>query len=88
MTNDDWVKLMSFPDLASAEAAASKLDGSDACEILDPLDEPVTADHLGQCFLWVPSTFVDDANFALATPAASDEELTKLALESPPPDDA
>lgn len=88
MTDDDWVKLMSFPDLASAEAAASKLDGSVPSEILGPLDEPVTADYIGQCFLWVPSTLVEDANFALADPATSDEELTKLALESPPLDDA
>jgi hypothetical protein len=88
MKDDDWVTLTSFPDLESAEAAASKLDGIIPSEILGPLDDPVSADHLGQCFLWVPATLVEEANFALAEPAASDEELTKLALESPPPDDA
>jgi hypothetical protein len=88
MTDDAWVKLTSFPDLACANAAASKLDGQIPSEIRGALDEPVSADHMGQCFLWVPASSVEDANFALADPMASDDELAKLALESPPPDDA
>jgi hypothetical protein len=88
MMVDDWKKLTSFPDLASAHAAASKLDLRIPSEILGPLDEPVSADYIGVCNLWVPVEAVNEANFLLAEPVASERELTSLALDSPPPDDA
>lgn len=88
MTDSDWIKLSVFPSLDEAELAAEKLDGSVPCEIRGPLDEPVTADYVGACYLWVPSALVEQSNFILAEPTTSDEDLAKMALDSPPPDDA
>jgi hypothetical protein len=52
LTSDsDWIKLMAFPSLDEAESEAEKLDGTIPSESLGPLDEPVTADHAGVCYL-------------------------------------
>jgi hypothetical protein len=90
MTDSDWNRLAPFSTLgeAAAAAAAAKLDGNIPFEILGPLDEPVTEDQMGACYLWVPAALVDEANFTLGEPTTSDEDLAKLALESSPPDDA
>jgi len=49
--------------------------------------QSLTSRHSGECFVWVPEELLEKATFVLAPPTLTEVELTRLALESPPPDD-
>jgi hypothetical protein len=88
ITDSPMVNAAKFPTLADAEAAVIKLVAMGIpTAILGWDNQPVTTAYVGECYVWVPEDLVDDATEVLNPPSVSEEELTKLALQSPPPDD-
>lgn len=90
MSASDWVSVGEYSNLIDARLVSRQLHLAgipnrieDALGVFDP----------GQCGLvghfaiWVSSDKLDEATRILAEQAISDDELTKLALGTPPPDD-
>jgi hypothetical protein len=57
-------------------------------EVRTVTGEIPTYEHIGPCHVWVLKEVVEDARWVLDKPTAAAAELERLALQSPPPDDA
>jgi hypothetical protein len=79
----NWVKVGTYPNAFSAEAASALLT---AIKIPNTLQTYGVVQIL-EWYIWVPRKFEPDATEALNA-AISDAELTAEALKEPPPDDA
>jgi hypothetical protein len=88
MTDSAWIELASFANLTDAEEAVKKLVCAGIpTQTLGPDQQPLTTAYVGECYVWIPEELSDEATEVLNPPSVSEEELTKLALQSPPPDD-
>jgi hypothetical protein len=85
MSDRDWVTVKQYDDFTSVEIGARLLSG---LGIPNRIDRPTFRRFAEWCDLWVPPEFAEDAKKALGGGSVSDEELTRLALQSPSPDDA
>jgi hypothetical protein len=89
MTKDDWVIVGEYSNSASARVAAGLLKGHGTASRLWPNPQPtVGADMAGDFYIWVAPAVAHEARRILAIPKVSEEELTRQALNEPPPDDA
>jgi hypothetical protein len=79
----NWVKVGTYPNAFSANAAAALLT---SIKIPNKLQSYGLFQVL-EYYIWVPRIFEADAREGLNA-AISDEELTAEALKEPPPDDA
>jgi len=80
-----WVTVKQFTDVPSAQVVSNLLTG---LGIPNHIHQPPAPQYRGgECYLWVPPERAGDARAAMEAPAVSDEELTRLALQSSPPDD-
>ena len=82
MSHDDWVTVAQYTDPMAAGIAA---------RLLTSLDIPNRVSAWPRSFqrdIWVPPEFVSEAKRALEQGTVPEQDLTKLALSYPPPDDA
>ena len=90
MKSHDWLSVGEFTNLIDADLTSKRLsDAGIPNRVVVP--QNLVGGAWGgtvQCYVWVPPEAVDQAKSALATSAIPDDELTKLALDTPPPDDA
>jgi hypothetical protein len=81
----DWVTVKEYTDVPSAQVASGLLSG---LGIPNQIYRPRAPNvRTNECYLWVPPERAAEASAALEQSSISDEELTRLALESTPPDD-
>ena len=89
MAKDDWLTVGEYSNAASARVAAGLLTSMGVAHRVWPSPQLMPgADPSGDFYIWVAPEFADEAKRILSESALSDEELTKLALKEPPPDDA
>jgi hypothetical protein len=89
MADSGWMNIATFPNFKEAQAAQISLIAAGVpAEVLGVDGMPLSDEDLSERYIWIPGELIDEANFVLATSTISEEELTKLALQSPPPDDA
>jgi hypothetical protein len=86
MATDDWVMIAQYPNVSSAEVASGLLTSMDVQNEILPVADSLTSG--GECYISVPPEVADDAKRILSESAVSESELTDLALQEPPPDDA
>jgi hypothetical protein len=82
MSDEDWISVGEYQSGISADIASNRLSSDGvpnrtAHGFRDPT-----------WFIWVPTEWVDRAKELLAKEAVEEQELTALALQFPPPDDA
>ena len=89
MADSDWTRVAEFGLLEDAQSTLIQLMGSGLpAEIRDLRGAMPTYDEVSVFSVWVPTELADEAKSVLNPASISDEELTREALESPPPDDA
>jgi hypothetical protein len=89
IADSDWTNIAKFSSFKEAQAAQiSLLAAGVPAEVLGADGKALPDEDLSERYIWIPAELTDEATFVLAKPTISDEELTKLALQSPPPDDA
>jgi hypothetical protein len=89
MQNSGWTSVAQFANLRDAQLALMSLLAMGVpAEVLDQGAEVPTYTEHSLFYVWVPQELVDEAKTVLNPSAISEEELTREALESPPPDDA
>jgi len=85
---DGWAIAGQFSRLEEAQSALLSLIGQGLqAELRDQAGEVPTYDEASVFYVWVPGDLAEQAKSVLS-PGVSNDELTKEALESPPPDDA
>jgi hypothetical protein len=85
MSATDWVSVKEYTDVPSAEVASGLLTG---LGIPNHIHRPPAPKYRGaECYLWVPPERAAEARAVLERSSISDEALTRLALESAPPED-
>jgi hypothetical protein len=85
MSESDWVTVGVYTGVGSAEVASGLLTGLGIpSRIYRP---PAPRFRSGECYVWVPPQLAEVARTALAPNPVSEEELTRLALKSTPPED-
>jgi hypothetical protein len=85
MSNDDWISVGEFADSYSAQVVSRRL----AVEGVPHRIESSGLPRRGPVrWIWVPPEWVERAKEILSHDAVPDDELTKLAMSYPPPDDA
>jgi hypothetical protein len=88
MEKDDWLSVGTYPDYISAQVGSGLLSAAGIANRIWPdlRRVGVTADE--ECYVWVSPEMADEAKRILTATPVSEDELTQLALQSPPPDDA
>jgi hypothetical protein len=85
MSAIDWVSVGEYADAYSAGIVSKRLTTEEVPHRIVtsglPRGGPIR-------WIWVPPEWVDKAKEVLSHDAVPDDELTKLALNYPPPDDA
>jgi hypothetical protein len=86
--DDEWVSVGAYPDVESAQAVSGRLfvEGVENRLIAREPGGPLFG-VLGEWSVVVPHESLEAAERILAEPPLTDDELTALALEDPPPDD-
>jgi hypothetical protein len=85
MSATDWVNVKEYADVPSAQVASGLLSG---LGIPNQIYRPRAPNvRTNECYLWVPPERAAEVRAALERSSISDEELTRLALESAPPED-
>jgi hypothetical protein len=82
MPDDDWVTVAQYSGPMSAAVAGGLLTG------LAIPNRVSVWPRSSLCDIWVPPEFAEEAKKALEQGSVSDQDLTKLALSYPPPEDA
>jgi hypothetical protein len=84
-----WINIAKFPNSDEAESELKSLVAAGIPALITGLEyaAPPAADF-SERYIWIPEELIEQAKFVLARPSISEEELTKLALQSPPPEDA
>jgi hypothetical protein len=83
--NEDWISAGEFANDLSAAVASARLSSEGIPNRI------VTSSGFGRdptCWIWVPPEWADKARELLSHDAVPEDELDKLALSYPPPDDA
>jgi hypothetical protein len=89
MAKDDWITIGEYSNSASARVAAGLLASNGVANRVWPNPQPtVGADSPGDFYIWVAPEVAEEARRILAEPVVSEDELTRQALNEPPPDDA
>ena len=89
MQNSDWTSVAQFANLRDAQSALMSLLATGVpAEILDQGGKVPTYTEVSVFYVWVPQELAGEAKAVLNPSVVSEEELTREALESPPPDDA
>jgi hypothetical protein len=85
MSDTEWTTVAEYADLLSAEVVSRMLSGMGIQNRIyrPPLYRTPTPKY----YILVPPESTEEAKTALERSAISDQELTKLALKYPPPDD-
>jgi hypothetical protein len=81
---EDWLSAGEFANGASAAVVSARLTSEGIPNRIVPnglYRDPT-------CSVWVPPDWIDKAKALLSHDAMPEDELTKLALSYPPPDDA
>jgi len=87
--DSNWASVAEYGNLRDAQRALMQLLGLGVpAEIRDLNGLVPTYDEVSAFYLWVPAKLLDQAKALLNPVVISEEELTREALESPPPDDA
>jgi hypothetical protein len=86
MATDDWTVVGEYPNISSAEVASGLLSSLGVRSEILPVADSLTSS--GECYVSVPPEMADEAKRILAGTSVSESELTDLALQEPPPDDA
>jgi hypothetical protein len=85
MTRGDWIGVGEYGNYASAQVVSGVLTAARIPHRIVPSPPPFRDPT---CWIWVPPEWSDKAKALVAKASVSEEELTKLALSYPPPDDA
>jgi hypothetical protein len=88
MEKDDWLTVGTYPDYISAEVGSGLLSASGIPNRIWPDLQRVGVTADDEYYVWVSPEMADEAKRILAATPVSESELTELALQSPPPDDA
>jgi hypothetical protein len=84
MAHEDWIAMGEYANYASAQVVAQRLK-------IEGIPHRIIASSGPRdptCWIWIPPRWADKVKQILAANAVSDDELAKLALSYPPPDDA
>lgn len=82
---DDWISIGEYSSYQSARIVADVLDNA---EVPNRIVTATMRFEDPTCWIWVPPERATEARRALEECAVPDDELTKQAMEYPPPDDA
>jgi hypothetical protein len=86
MATDDWIMIAQYPNVSSAEVASGLLTSMGVQNEILPGTDALTSS--GECYISVPPEGADEAKRILSESSVTESELTDLALQEPPPDDA